>query len=291
MQILTAMSDSTTIVLPQEDQTSDPQQGSLFFVGNATVLLRCGGFTILTDPNFLHQGEHVHLGYGIRSARRTNPAIEIEDLPAFDLVVLSHMHEDHFDRVVEQKLNKDVPIVTTPHAAAKLQRKGFRSVYAVPTWASQQVVKGDAHLKITAMPGIHGPRLLQAALPPVMGSLLEFQTPTGETRFRLYISGDTLVHDQLHEIPQRYPDIDLALIHLGGTRVLGILLTMDGQQGVKAIQIIGPRAAIPIHFNDYTVMKSPLEEFMQAVTAAGLDQRVHYLNHGDTYTFEVPASR
>jgi L-ascorbate metabolism protein UlaG (beta-lactamase superfamily) len=285
------MSDSKTIVLPGEDQTSDPQQGSLFFVGNATVLLRCGGFTILTDPNFLHQGEHVHLGYGIRSARRTNPAIEIEDLPAFDLVVLSHMHEDHFDRVVEQKLNKDVPIVTTPHAAAKLQRKGFRSAYAVPTWASQQVVKGDAHLKITAMPGIHGPRLLQAALPPVMGSLLEFQTPMGETRFRLYISGDTLVHDQLHEIPQRYPDIDLALIHLGGTRVLGILLTMDGQQGVKAIQIIGPRAAIPIHFNDYTVMKSPLEEFMQAVTAAGLDQRVHYLNHGDTYTFEVPASR
>lgn len=290
MQILTAMSDSKTIVLPGEDQTSDPQQGSLFFVGNATVLLRCAGFTILTDPNFLHQGEHVHLGYGIRSARRTNPAIEIEDLPPFDLVVLSHMHEDHFDRVVEQKLNKDVPIVTTPHAAAKLKRKGFHSAHAVPTWESQRVVKGNAHLQITAMPGIHGPRLLQAALPPVMGSLLEFQTPTGETRFRLYISGDTLVHDQLHKIPQRYPDIDLALIHLGGTRVLGILLTMDGQQGVKAIQIIGPRTAIPIHFNDYTVMKSPLEEFMQAVAAAGLDQRVHYLSHGDTYRFEVPVS-
>lgn len=284
------MSNSKTIVLPGENQISNPQQGSLFFVGNATVLLRCAGFTILTDPNFLHQGEHVHLGYGIRSARRMNPAIELEDLPPFDLVVLSHMHEDHFDRVVEQKLNKDVPIVTTPHAAAKLKRKGFHSAYAVPTWESQRVVKGDAHLKITAMPGIHGPRLLQAALPPVMGSLLEFQTPTGETRFRLYISGDTLVHDQLHEIPQRYPDIDLALIHLGGTRVLGILLTMDGQQGVKAIQIIEPRTAIPIHFNDYTVMKSPLEEFMQAVTAAGLDQRVHYLSHGDTYAFELPSS-
>lgn len=286
------MSDSTntTIILPSESQLSDPQQGSLFFVGNATVLLRFAGFTILTDPNFLHQGEHVHLGYGIRSARRTNPAIELEDLPPFDLVVLSHMHEDHFDRVVEQKLNKDVPIVTTPHAAAKLKQKGFRSAYALPTWESQQVVKGDAQLKITAMPGIHGPRLLQAALPPVMGSLLEFQTPAGETRFRLYISGDTLVHDQLHEIPQRYPDIDLALIHLGGTKVLGILLTMDGQQGVKAIQIIGPRMAIPIHFNDYTVMKSPLKEFMEAVSAAGLNQRVHYLNHGDTYAFEIPFS-
>ena len=31
---------------------------------------------------------------------------------------------------------------------------------------------------------------------------------------RLYISGDTLIHDNLKEIPRRYPAIDLALIHL-----------------------------------------------------------------------------
>jgi hypothetical protein len=28
-------------------------QGSIFFVGNATVILSYAGFTILTDPNFL----------------------------------------------------------------------------------------------------------------------------------------------------------------------------------------------------------------------------------------------
>jgi L-ascorbate metabolism protein UlaG (beta-lactamase superfamily) len=66
---------------------------------------------------------------------------------------------------------------------------------------------------------------------------------------------------------------------------------MDGKQGVKAIQIIAARTAIPIHFNDYTVMKSPLQEFIEAVAAAGLENRVRYLNHGDTYTFEVPTSR
>jgi hypothetical protein len=36
---------------------SDRAQGSIFFIGNATVLLRYAGFTILTDPNFLHRGE------------------------------------------------------------------------------------------------------------------------------------------------------------------------------------------------------------------------------------------
>jgi L-ascorbate metabolism protein UlaG (beta-lactamase superfamily) len=28
--------------------------GSLTFLGNATTLVRYGGFTVLTDPNFLH---------------------------------------------------------------------------------------------------------------------------------------------------------------------------------------------------------------------------------------------
>ncbi|MEB3358261.1 MAG: MBL fold metallo-hydrolase [Synechococcales bacterium] len=273
------------LVLPERSETQDSSKGSLFFVGNATVVLSYGGFTILTDPNFLHQGDHVHLGYGIRSARRTNPAIELEDLPPLDLVLLSHLHEDHFDRVVERKLDKAMPIVTTPHAAKALADKGFTATHPLSTWETLKVIKGETHLCITSMPGIHGPGLLQALLPPVMGSMLEFQSSTGENRFRLYISGDTLIHDDLKAIPQRYPDVDLALIHLGGTRVLGILLTMDGQQGVEAIQIISPRTAIPIHFNDYTVMKSPLKDFMEAVAAAGLADRVRYLNHGDTYTF------
>lgn len=33
------------------------------------------------------------------------------------------------------------------------------------------------------------------------------------------------MYDEL-EIPERYPDIDIALLHLGGTEILGVLLTM-----------------------------------------------------------------
>lgn len=140
------------------------------------------------------------------------------------------------------------------------------------------------------MPGRHGPGILNALLPAVMGSMLEFQTPSKETRFRLYITGDTLIHEQLKQIPQRYPNIDLALLHLGGTRIFGVMLTMDAAQGVQAIEIIAPHTAIPIHYDDYTVFKSPLEDFKQAVTAAGLENKVKYLNRGETYKFSVPAN-
>jgi L-ascorbate metabolism protein UlaG (beta-lactamase superfamily) len=253
------------------------------------VILRYAGFTILTDPNFLHQGDHIHLGYGLTAKRRTNPAIELEELPPIDLVVLSHMHADHFDRLVAQKLDKDLPIVTTHHAAESLKKKGFRSPHPLNTWETLRVTKGNAVLQITSMPGRHGPGALAVALPPVMGSMLEFQSE-GTTRFRLYITGDTLVYDQLKEIPKRYPEIDLALIHLGGTKAFGILLTMDAKQGVEAIRIVSPRNVIPIHYNDYTVFKSPLEDFMQAVREAGLENRIHYLNHGETFNFAVAAN-
>ncbi len=275
------------VLLGNESQEADFNSGSLFFIGNATVLLRYAGFTILTDPNFLHQGEHVHLGYGISSARRINPAMEIEQLPALDMVVLSHMHEDHFDRIAEAKLDKNVPIITTHQAADDLKSKGFTATQGLNTWETLTVTKDDARVRITAMPGRHGPGILSALLPSVNGNMLEFQSTVDKPVFRLYISGDTLIYEDIKEIPQKYPDIDLGLLHLGGTKIFGILLTMDAKQGVQAIEIIAPNLTIPIHYNDYTVMKSSLEDFMQAVTQAGLDKRVKYLDRGETYTFEV----
>jgi L-ascorbate metabolism protein UlaG (beta-lactamase superfamily) len=189
--------------------------------------------------------------------------------------------------VAERELEKSLPIVTTPEAADALRQRGFVAPYPLKTWEDISIVKGHARLRITATPGRHGPPVVSFALPEVMGSVLEFQSGASDRRLRTYITGDTLVIDALREIPLRYPDIDLALLHLGGTRVLGILLTMDAEQGVEMLQIVKPKRAIPIHYNDYDVFKSPLSEFKQAVEAAGLADRVHYLGHGETYTFTV----
>ena len=140
------------------------------------------------------------------------------------------------------------------------------------------------------MPGRHGPPLSELVMPEVMGSMVEFQ-PIGGSSFRLYITGDTLIFDDLKEIPRRYKDIDLALLHLGGTRVVGLLVTMDAKQGVELVQLVRPRLAIPIHYNDYDVFTSSLSDFQHEVEAAGLRERIHYLNHGDRYTFRPSSKR
>ncbi|MBV9412572.1 MAG: hypothetical protein JO148_13310 [Acidimicrobiia bacterium] len=138
---------------------------------------------------------------------------------------------------------------------------------------------------MTSVPGKHAPNPLGYVVPPVMGSILDF-SENGERRLRLYITGDTLVHDGLGETARRYPDVDLCLIHLGGTRILGILLTMDGRQGVEALRIVAPRVAVPIHYDDYTLFKSPLSDFSEEVARAGdLHTEIHYISRGETYQF------
>ena len=284
-----ATANALRLTLPagQTPAPATAAEGSVQFIGTATVLIRFQGFTILTDPNFLHKGDHVHLGYGLHSKRLTNPALDLDQLPPIDLVLLSHLHEDHFDKLVQEKLAKDTPIVSTRSAAQALGKLGFTRTYGLATWDRLEVEKGQSRLRISAAPGRHGKAGMQALLPSVMGSVLDFGPDTNAPGYRIYISGDTLVYDDLNDIPQRFPGIDLALLHLGGTRILGVFkVTMDGKDGVQLMQIVQPKHAIPIHYNDYDVFKSPLADFAREVEAAGLAQKVTYLAHGQTYTFK-----
>ena len=202
-------------------------------------------------------------------------------------MIISHLHEDHFDKFVQEKLPKDTPIVTTAGAARELEKLGFISLYPLGVWSGLTVTRNDAILRISAMPARHGPPVVSSTLPETMGSMLEFQSPNGKMMFRIYISGDTLVYDDIKKIPELYPDIDLALLHLGGTRVLNtVLVTMDAEQGIRMLEIVAPRHAVPIHYNDYTVFKSPIEDFEKMVREAGWQKKVTILRHGQRYRFE-----
>jgi L-ascorbate metabolism protein UlaG (beta-lactamase superfamily) len=280
------MNENGPLVLDSTSTSTDVGVGELTFIGTATTLIRYGGFTILTDPNFLHKGDRAYVGLGVTTKRLTQPAMGIDDLPSLDLVLLSHHHGDHFDAIAARDLDKRLPIVTEPHSAEKLRSQGFRRPIPLKTWETQEIRKGSNRLTITATPAKHAPEPLQRLLPSVMGSILDFSL-TSERHLRIYVTGDTLLHDQLADIPRRYPDIDLCIVHLGGTRIAGILLTMDAVQGVKALQVIGPRVAIPVHYDDYTLFRSPLSDFKRLAAQSDLTCDIHYLAPGDIYRFEA----
>jgi L-ascorbate metabolism protein UlaG (beta-lactamase superfamily) len=255
---------------------------SLTFIGTATTLLRFDEFTVLTDPNFLHKGQWAYLGKGLASRRRTEPALQIDELPRLDAVVLSHLHGDHFDRTARRGLDHATPVVTTPKAARRLHSHGFDAAVGLRTWQQQELRSGPASLVMTSLPARHGFGLVGQLLPPVMGTLLEYRSHAGARPLRIYLTGDTLMHDELREIGVQFPDIDLAVVHLGGTRVLGALVSMDGRQGRDLLAMLAPRYAVPVHYDDYGVFKTPLSQFRDVVAASELSTSVQYVERGQT---------
>jgi L-ascorbate metabolism protein UlaG (beta-lactamase superfamily) len=262
-----------------------PLTASVTFVGNATTILRLGAFTLLTDPSFVTAGSRVYLGYGTWTRRLIDPAFTTAELPPVDGVVLSHLHADHFDRVARAALPEQMPIYTTPQARRRLRRWHFEAVRGLPTWDTHELTRGSQRLRITAVPGRHGPGPADWLLPDVMGSVLELMVD-GVCRLRLYLTGDTLCRPFLTEIPRRCGDIDAMIIHLGGTRLLGMMLTMDGRQGVECAQLIRPELIVPVHYDDYRVFTSPLEDFLTRAREHGLTG-LQPITRGDTLTLPV----
>lgn len=256
------------------------------FIGTATTVVRCGPFTLLTDPNFLHRGQFAWLGHGLVSRRLTDPAVEVDQLPDLDLIVLSHLHGDHWDRVARRGLDSGLPIVTTPHASKRLQgRHGFRRAQGLRNWETWQTHKSGHTLTLTSLPAVHAHGVVQRLLPPVMGSLLELHDASGTLACQLYISGDTLMFDGIREIARRYPQLDAAIVHLGGTTLPGgLVVTLDGEQGAELVRTVAPRKVVPVHHADYGVFKSPLADFRVAVNVHGLDHLVEYLEPGQRAT-------
>ncbi|MFF5343566.1 MBL fold metallo-hydrolase [Streptomyces althioticus] len=258
------------------------------FIGNATLLIRYGALTLLTDPNFLHRGQLAHLGYGLVSRRLTEPAVDVTALPHGDLdaVVLSHLHGDHFDRVARRHLDRGLPFLTTPHASRVLQGLfGFHRAVGLRTWQSHTLLRGDSLVRVTALPGRHAPAPVRRLLPPVMGSLLEFGDRSGRIRLVMYLSGDTLMFDGLRDIARRCPDIHLAVLHLGGTTLPGgLVVTMDAGQGVDLLDVIRPHRALPVHHDDYGVFRSSLSDFLAEAARRGHGGRILRCRPGERVT-------
>lgn len=78
----------------------------------------------MADPNFLHIEDHVHLGPRWQAHEGTNPAVNLQELPPIDVVLLSQYRTDHLDQDVETSLRRNLPIIMTTHSHLYLTSKG-----------------------------------------------------------------------------------------------------------------------------------------------------------------------
>lgn len=106
----------------------DKQEIAAIWIGHATVLLRIGGKTVLTDPVL---GNRVGISLGIATGgpkRLVAPALRARQLPKIDLVLISHAHFDHLDRPTLAKLPRCTPIVSAAQTRDLIDDLGFYNV-------------------------------------------------------------------------------------------------------------------------------------------------------------------
>src|SRR5688572_14423687 len=93
------------IVLPRRSDGG----AAATWIGHSTVLLQLGGLNVITDPVFSSRAFPVQW---LGPRRVMDPAVTIDSLPPLDVVLLSHNHYDHLDRLAVQQLARAHPRAT-----------------------------------------------------------------------------------------------------------------------------------------------------------------------------------
>ncbi|MFB6838173.1 MBL fold metallo-hydrolase [Streptomyces sp. NPDC056361] len=271
---------ATDVGLPTEagsatDVGSAP--ATVTYVGTATVLLRLGGLTVLTDPAL----DPAPADYpGARPLRRTTgPALAADRLPPVDLVLLSHdQHADNLDHTGREVLGRAATVLTTPEAAERLGDDGLTKgrIEGLAPWESREITAGGTTVTVTATPARHGPAGTEHVTGPVTGFVVEYDGRT------LYVSGDTVRHDALDEIGTRFA-VDTAFLHLGdahfpttGDRAF----SMSAHEGAALARTLGARTVIPLHFDSWDHLAEDPARITEAFAAPDLAGRLRTLRPG-----------
>jgi L-ascorbate metabolism protein UlaG (beta-lactamase superfamily) len=187
------------------------------WIGHSTVLLELDGVRLLTDPVLRRRVLHL---------RRVGA--DAPEIDPVDAVLISHSHYDHLD-------------------AASLERLEVARAIAPPTVAMR--VRGWVDDVIDVEPGDD----------VRIGTVTVTATPAEHSRgavgylvagsSRIYFAGDTDLFDGMSELA---PGLDVALLPIAGWGPRLPPGHLDAPRAVRALGLLRPRVAIPIHWGTYT---------------------------------------
>ena len=239
-------------------------------VGGPTAIIEIDGWRLLTDPTFDPLGRSYSFGWGSGSRKLAGPAIAPEDIGPIDAVLLTHEHhEDNLDPVGRTLLPRAGTVVTTVSGAATLGG-GARGL--APWETTTLDAAGRPPIELTATPCRHGPPLSHPIVGDVVGFALRW---AGQEHGAMWITGDTVLHDGVREVPRRL-DVGTAILHLGGVGfpITGPLrYTMTGKDAVELTGLVRPRTAIPLHYEGWKHFRDGREGIERALAAAPAEVR------------------
>jgi L-ascorbate metabolism protein UlaG (beta-lactamase superfamily) len=231
------------------------------WIGHATVLLRLGGMTILTDPVF---STRVGIGMGLMTIgprRLVAPSISINKLPKLDLILISHAHFDHLDRPSLIRLPRKTPVITAHRTHDLVHDLGFKNVTELQWGESLRL--GDVN--VTARQVSHwGARTFYDHHRGFNAYLLE------SSEHRVLYGGDTAYHERFRDLPtDGGKGVDLAILGIGAYDPY-IAAHATPEQAWQMADHCMADHVLPMHHSTFKLSHEPTDEPLERlIEAAG----------------------
>jgi L-ascorbate metabolism protein UlaG (beta-lactamase superfamily) len=200
----------------------------IVFVGHSTVLIELDGVRLLTDPLLVSRVVHL---------RRHAPMVGESVFAEPEAVLISHFHHDHLDLTSLRRLGGTTPLIVPASAGRWLEGKGFNFVTELSVGESTSV----GALTVTAVEARHDGRRLGGPRAEAVGYLVEGKRV-------VYFAGDTELFGEMKNL---VPSPDIALVPVAGWGPRLGSGHMGAIDAAKAVALIGPRVAIPVHWGTF----------------------------------------
>lgn len=166
-------------------------------IRNATLRMTYANQVFIIDPYLAPKHSQEPL-----IGKSRNPVVDLpcpaEDVIAdIEMALISHLHPDHFDRLAQQLLPKNIQLYCQPGDEHQLKEAGFSNIMTVGGSV-------DWHgMTITRTAGQHGNEVWAARMGPVAGFI--FQADNEPT---IYWTGDTIWYEAVEQLVlETEPDI------------------------------------------------------------------------------------
>jgi len=237
VMLLVALTLSTTFTFGQADKGKKP---NVQLIRNATLIIEYNGKKILVDPMLSPKGA-IESWAGIQ----TNPTVELkmpvkDIVEGLDLVMVTHTHDDHFDKVASKTLDKTILLMNQPADKAFFEKEGFTNAISLQ---GNQLWNG---IRIHRVEAEHGSGEVLKLMGRTSGFVLEAKNqPT------IYIVGDAIWTDAIKANIKRFKP-DYIIVNSGGAAVKGyenMPIIMDEAQTLALIAESGKAKVIAVHMD------------------------------------------
>ena len=245
---------------PEPSKWSDAQV-TTSWLGHATVLINFFGITILTDPVLFSRVGIRLPGFSIGPKRLIAPALEIDELPKIDIILLSHAHFDHFDLQTLHFFDKDTSVISAPCTRDLLRWTRLRDVTELRWNGRKTLEKAAGRIDIVAFPVKHwGARKQRDTYRGYNGYLLE------RNGRRILFAGDTALTNSFAKLRER-GRIDVAIMSIAAYNPW-IRSHCTPEQAIDMANAAGAQFIMPVHHQTFRLSFEPLREPIERFQAA-----------------------